>query len=69
MSYLGAFRSKLEKTIAIFEISTFEFVRIQSFMLNKKTLIFDQNCLIYIYLDWNLEKLLSYLKSAPSSSS
>ena len=36
MSYLGTFKPKFEKTIVIFEISTFEFVKMQSFTLNQK---------------------------------
>ena len=36
MSYLGTFEPKFEKTIVIFEISTFEFVKMQSFTLNRK---------------------------------
>ena len=36
MSYLGTFEPKFEKTIVIFEISTFEFVKMQSFTLNQK---------------------------------
>ena len=36
MSYLDTFEPKLEKTIVIFEISTFEFVKMQSFTLNQK---------------------------------
>ena len=35
MSYLGTFEPKFEKTIVIFEISTFEFVKMQSFTLNQ----------------------------------
>ena len=63
--YLSTFRPKFEKTIAIFEISTFEFLNMQSFMLKKWK--WDQNYHILVFLDWNLPKLLSYLKSAPSS--
>ena len=36
MSYLVIFGLAFEKTIVIFEISTFKFVIMQSFMLNKK---------------------------------
>ena len=36
MPYLDTFRPRFEKAIVIFEISNFEFVKMQSFMLNKK---------------------------------
>ena len=36
MSCLGIFGLAFEKTIVIFEISTFRFVIMQSFILNKK---------------------------------
>ena len=32
---VGTFRPKFEKTIVIFEISTFKSIKMQSFMLNK----------------------------------
>ena len=35
MPYLVIFRLKLENNNVIFEISTFEYVKIQNFMLNK----------------------------------
>ena len=34
--YLGTFRQELEKTIVTFEISIFEFDKIQSIILNEK---------------------------------
>ena len=36
MSFLGTFRPEYEKAIVIFEISTFEFAKMSSFMLKKK---------------------------------
>ena len=36
LPYLGIFGLELEKTVDIFEIRTFESVKMQSFMLNKK---------------------------------
>ena len=66
MLYLGIFEQKcliclylgqkFKNTIVIFEISTVKFV----WLLNLK-------CLIWIFLDWNLETILPYLKSAPSN--
>ena len=38
MSFLGIFKPKFEKTIVIFETSTFEFVKMQSSTLNQKKL-------------------------------
>ena len=38
LPYLGIFGLEFEKHIVIFEISTFEFIYMQSFMLNKKKL-------------------------------
>ena len=38
MSYLGTFRLQFYKIIVIFEINNLEFVELQSFIQNKKTL-------------------------------
>ena len=38
LPYFGAFRLEFEKTIAMFKIDTFEFVKMLSVMLNKKIL-------------------------------
>ena len=38
MPYFGSFRPQFEEAIVIFEISTFEFVKMQSFMLKEKKL-------------------------------
>ena len=47
MSYMGTFRPEFEKnpTIIIFEMSTFQFIKMQSFMLRVKK-IWDQNCFL-----------------------
>ena len=45
--YLGIFRLKFVETIMTFEISTFEFVKMQSFMLKKISL--GPNCLILVF--------------------
>ena len=29
--------------------------------------IWDQNCLLWVFYEWNLKKILSYLKSASSN--
>ena len=49
MPYLDVFRLKFEETIAIFEISTAEFVTMQKFMQNKKLRIWDQKCLTWFF--------------------
>ena len=67
MPYLGTFMPEFEKTIVIFEISTFEFVKIQSFKLKKNKLNLKPKLSYMGILDWNLKKLLLYLKSAPSN--
>ena len=60
---LGIFRQKLDNHIVIFEISTLEFAYLQNF--GKK--IWDQKCVISVFLGWNLKITLSYLKSKPSN--
>ena len=45
LPYFGNFELEIEKSIVIFEISTFEFVKMQSFMLHEKKQFYDQNCL------------------------
>ena len=39
MPYLGTFRQEFEKTIVIFEISSFAFVKTLSFMFKKNKLV------------------------------
>ena len=60
--YLGAFKLEFEKTIAIFEISTIEILKMQSFVQKENSQIWVQKCL-FLGVMCNLEKLLSYLKS------
>ena len=43
MPYLGTFRSEFEKTIVVFEISSFEFVKVQVFVLKKTNLNLGPN--------------------------
>ena len=57
------FGLELEKLFVIFEISTSNLSDLVNFMKTWKC----QNCPIWVSLDWNFEKLLSYLKSAPSN--
>ena len=65
MSYLGTIWPEFKKTIAIFEISAFDFAKMESFMLKRKNKILDRKCLIWVFLDWHLKILLWYLKSTP----
>ena len=51
MSYFDIFRPEFEKTIVIFEISTFEFVGKK---LNLET--------IWVFLDWNLKNSIVILE-------
>ena len=78
MPYLGVFGREFSKNIVIFEISTFELVKLQNFVKKKKCLnlgpkipilsIFDQKCFIWVFLGKKFKKkLLSYLKSVPLS--
>ena len=60
MPYLDTFRPEFEKTIVVFEISIFKFVKMPSFMYKKTLWVLDLKCLFgYFYA----KKLLSYLKS------
>ena len=45
--YLGAFKLEFEKTIAIFEISTIEIFKMQSFVQKENSQIWVQKCLIF----------------------
>ena len=65
MPYFYTFRPEFEKTIVIFEFNTFEFVKMQGFMLKKN--LGTKIALLGYFLDWNLKKLFSYLKSASSN--
>ena len=58
---------KFRKTIVIFEISTLKFVSLKNFTEKQKCLNLGQKYLIYVFLDWNLKTILSYLKSTPSN--
>ena len=55
MSSLGTFRPVLEKTIAIFEISSFEFAEVKRFMFKKKKLNLGPNLPYLGIFDKNLK--------------
>ena len=58
--YFYIFRQILEKTIAIFEINKIGFLGMQSFILKKKNKIWEQSCLIWLLLDWNLKEISTF---------
>ena len=47
----------------MFETSTLKLVIMQSFKWNRERQVLDEHCLIWVFLDWDLKKLLPYLKS------
>ena len=57
MPYLSVLARNFGKAIVIFEISTLEFVLLQSFVQKVKF-----PCQISVFWGWNLKILLSYLK-------
>ena len=56
LPYLGIFRLGFEKTIVIFEISSLEFAKTQSFIKSKEVLVWDQYCLIWVFFLLEFEK-------------
>ena len=58
MRYLGISGMIFENTIAIFEISTLKFVKLQT-LVQETFQIWDQKCLIRVFLGWNLKIILS----------
>ena len=63
--FFGYFEIEFENNIFIFEINTPNLSN--SKILWKKAYIWDQKCLICVFLGWNLRILLSCLKSASSN--
>ena len=63
MPNLRTFVLEFKIAFVIFEISALEFVLFQSLVFLKKSLIWDQKYLIWVFLDWNLKTILSSLKS------
>ena len=60
MSYLSVFKMEFEKTIVLFDASTFELFKMQSFMQNKEISSWSPKCPIWVCLGCN-KKLLSFL--------
>ena len=57
MPYFGICGEEFLKTIVIFEMSTLEVASSQSFRKKQKYLIWDQACLIWVFLGKNFKKL------------
>ena len=53
---MDKFRREFEKTIAIFEISTFEYIKYKVQCKTKKPGFWNQKCLIWVLLVQNLKK-------------
>lgn len=60
MSYFSTCRPELAKAI----VSTFEFDKMQNFLLNKKKKVCNQNCLFQIFLDWNFKRIIVIFESS-----
>ena len=67
MEDFGILGLEFEKIILIFEISVLEFVLLQSLVEKQKSLNLGQKCMIWVFLDWKLKSIYSYLKSTPSN--
>ena len=52
---------KFENTFVLFEISMIEFVLLQSLVKSKNPQTWDQKYLLWVFLDWKLKMILSYL--------
>ena len=63
----GCFVQQFLKTVARFEMSTLNIVKMWSFMQNLKTWIWDQEYLIWVFLSGILKKTIVYLKQALSN--
>ena len=48
MSYLSVFKMEFEKTIVLFDASTFELFKMQSFMENKEISSWSPKCPIWV---------------------
>ena len=57
MPYLGTFMPEFEKTIVVFEISIFEFVKIQS-LVKEKQIKFETKTVLYGYFRLEFEKTI-----------
>ena len=67
MPNLRIFGLEFENIIVMTQITVLEFVLLQSFVQRLKFQNLDQQCLILVFLGWNLKTILPYLKSAPSN--
>ena len=79
MYYLDAFGVDFLKFIVIFEIRTLKFVYLQNFAKKQKCSSLGPKMSVWsifglklqnvlLFLQWNLKRILAYLKSVPTSS-
>ena len=66
ISYSSNFGPEFERNIFFFEISTSNLSACKLRCKNENSQIWDLKCFIWVFLGWNFQKLLSYLKLAPS---
>ena len=59
------FGEQFRKTIVLFIISAFKFVKLQNLVKKWKCLILGPKCIIWVFWDKKFKNLLSYLKSVP----
>ena len=67
ISYLGVLDSNFKKLLSYMQSTPSKFRTCKVWYKKKNPEIWDQKCLIWVFLGWNLKKLLSYLKSLHSS--
>ena len=65
MSSLGICGRNFEKTLSYLKLASSNLPYCKVWCKNKNPLIWDQKCMMCVFLGWNLKILLSYLKSAP----
>ena len=63
----GYFWARVLKNYCLIWISTLKIFQLQNVAKEQKRLICDQKCILCFFLGKILQKLLSYLKSAPSN--
>ena len=79
MYYLDTFRVDFLKTIAIFEIRNLKFVYFENFAKKQKCSSLGSKMTVWnifglklqnvlVFFQWNLKRILGYLKSVPTSS-
>ena len=59
MLYLGIFGLEFQKALAIFQINALKFVWLQSLVQNKNPEIWDQKCLICLFMGLEFENIVA----------